>query len=197
LIIALLGPKHSGKTSAGLELARRRGLPFFDLDRLIEERTGQSPRALYRAGPGLFRRAEEEALAGLLKSPAGERGVLAAGGGIIDNPRALDLLFSSGESGRVLVYLAVTAETAWRRIAGPGEDRELPPFLQAESAAASREKHRFLHERRRAAYEALLAGPASIPRIRVDGEGKTPAELAEEIEGLIFSLCLKYGILTL
>jgi shikimate kinase len=163
--IVLLGPKHSGKTSAGKALARRLALAFYDLDLLIQQRTGQSPRALYGGGPVLFRRQEEAALAVLLAEK--DTGVLAAGGGIIDNPPALDLL-----GDHITVALEVSAETAWGRIAGGG--KELPPFLRAETTEASREKHRLLHQGRTGAYRTFA-------RRRLCAEGKSPEEVAGEL----------------
>jgi shikimate kinase len=139
----------------------------------VEERTGQSPRALYRLGPELFRAEEAKALGALLTgNPAPElTGILAAGGGIIDNPRAMALLTGGGH---ITVYLDVSAETAWRRITGNCRDPELPPFLQAGSMDASRHKHRLLHERRSAAYRAAA-------KIIIAAEAKTPAETADEL----------------
>ncbi|MDR1307998.1 MAG: shikimate kinase [Treponema sp.] len=171
--VVLVGPKHSGKTTAGRELALRRGLPFFDLDLLMEERTGRSPRALYGLGPELFRAEETKALAALLAgNPVpGVTGILAAGGGIIDNPGAMALLAGGGH---ITVYLEISAETAWRRITGNRRDPELPPFLRAESPDASRQKHRLLHERRSAAYRAAA-------EIIILAEGKTPGETADEL----------------
>ncbi|MDR0997648.1 MAG: hypothetical protein LBL70_01155, partial [Treponema sp.] len=67
-IILLTGPKHSGKTSAGRALVRLLAektdpaASFIDLDELVEDRTGKSPRALYREGPEIFRKAEADAL---------------------------------------------------------------------------------------------------------------------------------------
>jgi shikimate kinase len=171
-LVVLLGPKHSGKTSTGLELARRLELPFYDLDELIEKRTGQSPRALFNTGPEFFRKEEAAALAELLaggtKLPKGENpGVLAAGGGIIDNPAAMELLQNKNHT---TIYLAVSAETAWRRI----EKGEIPPFLQAETMEKSREKHRLLHERRAGAYEKFA-------KICICAGEKNPSQLVEEI----------------
>jgi shikimate kinase len=176
-LIVLLGPKHSGKTSTGLELARRLALPFYDLDELIEKRTGQSPRNLFVTGPEVFRREEAAALAALLcaggeKSSQEENpGVLAAGGGIIDNPAAMELLQNKSH---ITIYLEVSAETAWRRI----EKGEIPPFLQAENAEKSREKHRLLHERRAGAYREFA-------QIRIPAGEKSPPELAEAIYSII------------
>jgi shikimate kinase len=184
--IILLGPKHAGKTTIGRELAKLLGSSFIDLDELIEVRTGKSPRALYKESPETFRAAEIEALESLLFCPlAGDntagrddapvrgRGipaVIAAGGGIIDNSRARDLLFTAG--GLLLVSLEVSAETAWERVSAAAEQSgELPPFLNTENP---RETHRLLHERRTAAYR-------EIARIRVSEEGRTFDETVQEI----------------
>jgi shikimate kinase len=151
------------------------------LDARIETRTGKSPRTLYREDPGVFRAAETGALRSLCGVPAdvspegaGRPGgavplVVAAGGGIIDNEDALAIL--RGPEFRV-VYLAVSAETAWNRIRGESEKTgELPPFL---NTADPRKTHRRLHERRAAAYGALAD-------LTVQGEGKSPEDIAGEI----------------
>jgi shikimate kinase len=62
-IILLTGPKHSGKSRTGRALAERWEGRFIDLDELIEERTGKTPRTLFKEGPEIFREAEAEALA--------------------------------------------------------------------------------------------------------------------------------------
>jgi shikimate kinase len=172
-IIILTGPKHAGKTSAGRALATLVSGVFTDLDGYIEERTGKSPRTLYQEGCGRFRKAEAEALENLLAESgrAGEPRVIAAGGGLIDNPGALALLERAGAA--ALVYLEVSAETAWDRIAGAAETAGLPPFL---NTANPRKTHRTLHRRRAAAYRRRAA--FSLP-----AEGKSPEEIAAEIAG--------------
>jgi shikimate kinase len=179
--IIIVGPKHSGKTSAGKALARLwegllGGVRFIDLDELVEARTGKSPRLLYRAGPELFREAEAEALRVLFEGDwgedhaaedhaagdraAGDRAagltVVAAGGGLADNREALELLRAKQAAKRaVAVYLEVPVETAWERISAAAEATgELPPFLDT---ANPRETHRLLHERRGRVYRELAA----------------------------------------
>jgi shikimate kinase len=107
--IVLLGPKHSGKTSAGKALALLLSCSFVDLDDYIARRSGKSPRVLYLEGPEIFRKAEAEALAALFESevmiphtreiPSSPsvtevfpKVIIASGGGIVDNPEALALL---------------------------------------------------------------------------------------------------------
>ncbi|MDR0386646.1 MAG: shikimate kinase [Treponema sp.] len=168
-IILITGPKHSGKTSAGRALAALMKASFTDLDELIEEREGKSPRELYREGAGVFRGAEAAALQSLL--PAGKTCiVLAAGGGLCDNPAALELLKSPGIS---VVFLDISVETAWNRVRAAGG---LPPFLDTGNP---RETHRRLHERRSVTYR-------SFAQIRIRAEGKSPEQIASEIVSAVF-----------
>ena len=164
--VFLVGPKHAGKSSAGRALAALSGGRFIDLDEVIAQQNGKSPRLLYVEGEAVFRKAEAEALGSLLAAETGGLWVIAAGGGIIDNPLALALLDSTDIF--LTVYLAVSPETAWERISGEGE---LPPFLKTEDPQAA---HRVLHERRAAAYRRFA-------RLHIAAEGKTPDEIAREI----------------
>jgi phosphatidylglycerol:prolipoprotein diacylglycerol transferase len=188
-IIVLVGPKHSGKTSAGKALAEKLGCPFYDLDACIEQKTGKSPRTLYSEGEAVFRRAEAETLRALLVSMDGNkarldgaapadsradsRAVLAAGGGIIDNPEAFSLLGDS--SFPVLVYLELDAATAWSRISAS----PLPPFLvNGGNGATPRDTHRLLHEKRAKAYKAAAS-------ITIEAGAKRPEAIAGEICDLL------------
>jgi shikimate kinase len=164
-------------------LAPLLGGEFIDLDQRIEEETGKSPRALFKEGPDLFRRAEARALGGLFSAPeTAPCRVIAAGGGLIDNPEAAALLSAeggaNGGTGVVVVYLEVSPETAWERIRRAAEESgELPPFLDTPNP---RETHRRLHRRRGAAYRKAA-------RFILSGEGKSPGALAEELLGLLKS----------
>ncbi|GHV81091.1 hypothetical protein AGMMS49944_28820 [Spirochaetia bacterium] len=182
-ILILTGPKHSGKTSAGRGLANLLGAGFTDLDDLIERQTGKSPRTLYKEGPDVFRLAETRALASILQEivPAVDTMIVAAGGGLIDNPGALELLRRPGPSGvmPVTVYLEVTADTAWERISGAAKATgELPPFLDAENP---RETHAALHARRGAAYREFAS-------FTITAEGKTPDDIGREIAALVIGI---------
>jgi len=171
-LIVLLGPKHSGKTSAGKELAALVSGGFVDLDDYITQKTGKSPRALYIEGPDVFREAEAAALAAAPMASEPETAqcasplVIAAGGGLIDNPEALSLLKKNAAV--VSVFLDVSVKTAWERIKKAGE---LPPFLKTENPE---ETHRSLHERRAAAYRQIAS-------LVIKADGKSPREIAQEI----------------
>ena len=173
-LIVLVGPKHSGKTSAGKELASLLSGSFVDLDDYITQRSGKSPRALYIEGPEVFKKAEAGALAALLEAAFSEPEmaksslplVIASGGGLIDNPDALSFLEKN--TAVTSVFLDISAQTAWERIK---RDGELPPFLKTENPEKT---HRSLHERRAAAYRQFAS-------LVINAEGKSPGEIAEEI----------------
>ncbi|MDR2517403.1 MAG: shikimate kinase [Spirochaetaceae bacterium] len=170
MLIILTGPKHAGKSTAGTLLARRLAGTFTDLDGAMEAETGKTPRALYREGIQIFHAAEARALAAIMDRAQGTEkdGVVAAGGGVCDNPAAMALL----EKGAVfIVYLAVSPETAWERIKKSAEKDGLPPFLDTENPEAV---HRALHERRSKAYRCRAA-------LTVEAGGKSPDDIAAEI----------------
>ena len=171
--IILVGPKHSGKTSAGKALAEILSCGFVDLDELVAQRSGKNPRALYGEGPEIFRKAEAGALAALFKPGTANPPplVLASGGGLVDNPDALSLLEQDRAAGHpqiISVFLNLSAKTAWERIKAAGE---LPPFLKTENP---QETHHSLHERRAAAYRQFAS-------LVINADGKSPQEIAREI----------------
>jgi shikimate kinase len=162
--ILLTGPKHAGKTSTGRALALVWGSDFIDLDELIEQQTGTSPRSLYTQAPERFRNAETQALASLIKAQTVGSQIIAAGGGIIDNEDAMALL---KHPDMLIIYLEVSAATAWKRICqGP-----LPPFLNTDNP---QETHKALHQRRAEAYK-------SHAHITIQAEAKEPQHIAKEI----------------
>jgi len=179
--IFLAGPKHSGKTSVGRELANLLVIPFYDLDQLIEEHAGKNIRELYQTSENLFQQEETAALEiALQKKAVNEKNrgvVLALSGSIIDNPGAMAVLKKvlQESEGHCVVCLEVSAGTAWQRIVSQGE---LPPFLKAETAEASREKHRLLHERRAKGYKKIAS-------FSILAEEKGAATLAAEMAALL------------
>ncbi|MCL2185313.1 MAG: shikimate kinase [Treponema sp.] len=161
--IILTGPKHSGKTSAGKALASLFSCDFIDLDDLITKKTGKTPRQLFIEGQSVFQKAEAEAASTLMTQ--NRFFIIAAGGGIIDNSEAIAAIKNSGTT---MIYLNISANLAWSRIAAGGE---LPPFLQTENP---QETHRALHERRAAGY-------VQIADIIIDVDGKSPEQIAQMV----------------
>ena len=165
--ILIAGPKHSGKSKAACALGKITGAETADLDELVERQTGKKVRALFREDPEVFMQAEARALGSLVQTAKSETlRIIAAGGGLIDNPQAMALLLQHKEIS--IVYLDVSPETAWRRIGAAGE---LPPFLDTENPG---ETHLALHKRRATAYKALA-------HFTVYAENKSAEEIALEI----------------
>jgi shikimate kinase len=208
-VVIIVGPKHSGKTSAGLALAkllsaaRQRGRKkrpgkgadglrraadsaeprFVDLDELIERRTGKSPRTLYREGRDIFHAAEAGALASLIGEAAVPPSGRAAAPVIAAGGGIIDneqaLALIKNTPGAVTVYLDVPAGAAWARIEASARRDGELPPFL--KTENPKETHRALHERRAAAYR-------NFARITVEAGGKSPEEIAEEISSLLDDL---------
>ena len=107
--IFLIGPMGAGKTTVGKRLAQELGLPFFDSDRVIEERTGASiPLIFDIEGEAGFRRREAAVIDELTRL---ERVVLATGGGAVVTPENRDHLRSRG----AVVYLEASVDKQLER----------------------------------------------------------------------------------
>lgn len=80
LKIVLVGYMGSGKSTIGTSLAKELNLPFFDLDRLIEQETGHSISEIFALkGEIWFRKKEHEVLTNFLNTH--NKFVLSFGGG--------------------------------------------------------------------------------------------------------------------
>lgn len=114
--IVLVGAPGSGKSTVGSLLAERLGLPFADVDVVIEQRAGRSISSIFADdGEPVFRQLEEATTAELLEQP----GVLALGGGAVLSPATRSAL-----GGHRVVWLQVSAATAVQRV-GLNEARPL------------------------------------------------------------------------
>jgi XRE family aerobic/anaerobic benzoate catabolism transcriptional regulator len=92
--IALIGLRGGGKSTLGALLAERLGVPFIELDREIERRSGASLSEIFDMfGQETFRRAEREAFDEILHQH--KTFVLATGGSIVTEPGTLEVLLSS------------------------------------------------------------------------------------------------------
>lgn len=114
--IALIGAPGSGKSTVGPRLAERLGVPFTDVDALIERRDGRLIREIFAEdGEPAFRAIERDTTIELL----GGDGVVSLGGGAPLTPEVADAL---GDV--TTVWLQVDAHNAARRI-GLDEGRPL------------------------------------------------------------------------
>jgi shikimate kinase len=117
--VFLLGFMGSGKSSLGKKLARKLAVPFIDLDRKIEEEEGRSIPAIFASkGEAYFRERERAQLQEII---AGEKAVIALGGGTPCREENLQLIREKGSS----VYLKVPAERLIGRLRQKKEGRPL------------------------------------------------------------------------
>ena len=92
--IALIGLRGGGKSTLGRLLAERLDVPFIELDREIERRSGATLSEIFDMfGQETFRRAEREALDDVLGQH--QNFVIATSGSIVTEPGTLELLLAS------------------------------------------------------------------------------------------------------
>ncbi len=123
-MIVLMGIKHSGKTILGKMTAKALNLPFLDLDDLLEEQYSKdrlfSFRELYmKLGETGFRELEIKAINSISMN---KEGILALGGGTIENIRAMERV----KKAALLVFLDTEEEVLYKRIKKNG----FPSFLE-------------------------------------------------------------------
>ena len=115
--IFLIGPMGAGKTTIGRQLARELKMPFYDSDRVIEERTGANiPLIFDLEGEEGFRKREARAIDDLSQR---DGIVLATGGGAIVDPQNRSHLGARG----FVIYLHTTVD---QQLARTRKGRERP-----------------------------------------------------------------------
>lgn len=137
MLFYLIGFMGSGKTYSGRRLAERLGIPFFDLDQLIEDAAGMSIPIIFKQyGEDYFRRLEQEALHATAELHAA---VISTGGGapcFFDN---MDWMNRHGTS----IYLRTPPEILARRLMPerahrpllqPYDEDTLPGFIESKLA---------------------------------------------------------------
>ena len=155
----------SGKSIVGAILARRLAYAFVDLDEELASQLGLSIGEIFeRLGEDRFR--EEERLL-LARRCAGDRQVIACGGGVVTTPANRDQLRL-----QTTIYLQASPETLAQRV-GAGSDR---PLLKAK-APIIRRLADLLEER-----EALYRG---VSQLAIRTDGRHPAALADELLQLL------------
>jgi shikimate kinase len=164
--IALIGMMGSGKTQAGLALAKI--LPryeFVDLDSAIEKSQGKTiPEIFALHGEAYFRSAETEVLKNIVqRSPL----ILSTGGGVVLSSANAQLL----RENCVCVYLKALPETVLERV-GMASNR---PLLKNLSEPEKLLKIKALLEERAVLYQA-------IAHLELETEGQTALGVAQQIK---------------
>ena len=138
MLITLIGYRGSGKTTVAAALAAKLGWSWVDADAVIEDRAGKTIREIFAAeGEPGFRRREAHVLTELL---AGERLVVAAGGGAILDPETRRRMKTAGP----VVWLKASPAVLARRIAADPVTAQRRPNL---AGGGDAEIERLLAER--------------------------------------------------
>ncbi|MEK7790737.1 MAG: shikimate kinase [Deltaproteobacteria bacterium] len=133
--LVFIGPPGSGKSTVGEAVAKRRRIPFFDLDRMIEETYQVSIETLFKQNKeSYFRLLETQCLETFVKRPKPSAYVLATGGGAVVLEKNRMLLKRLGK----WVYLKASVETLFERVNGrpifQGKSEEGLRFLLSQRA---------------------------------------------------------------
>jgi len=125
-VIALLGLRGAGKTTIGRRLAKRRRVPFVELDKKIEQAADLSLGELFTLhGEDYYRRLEREVLQDVLAE--GRPMILATGGGLVASPDTFAMLRRSATT----VWLRASPEDHWNRVVRQGDRRPMADHPQA------------------------------------------------------------------
>ena len=118
--IALIGLRGGGKSTLGALLAERIHVPFIELDREIERRSGASLSEIFDMfGQETFRRAEREALDDVLRQH--KSFVIATSGSIVTEPGTLEILLSSCFT----VWVRAEPQDHMKRVMAQGDMRPM------------------------------------------------------------------------
>jgi XRE family aerobic/anaerobic benzoate catabolism transcriptional regulator len=118
--VVLLGMRGAGKSTIGPLLARALEVPFLELDEMVEDEAGMSSAQIFELqGESFFRRLEREALARFLAGQT--KAVVAAGGGIVNDPESVSLLRRHA----ITVWLKAAPEDHWERVLVQGDRRPM------------------------------------------------------------------------
>jgi shikimate kinase len=164
--IALIGMMGSGKTQAGLALAKLLpGYELVDLDRAIEKSLGKTISEVFMAqGEAYFRSKETDVLKNVSqRSPL----ILSTGGGVVLNKANAQLL----RENFVCVYLKALPETVLERV-GLASNR---PLLKNLSEPEKLLKIKALLNERAALYQA-------IAHLEVQTDSQTAEGVAQQIK---------------
>jgi XRE family aerobic/anaerobic benzoate catabolism transcriptional regulator len=118
--IALIGLRGGGKSTLGSLLAEHMDVPFIELDREIERRSGASLSEIFDMfGQETFRRAEREALDDVLRQH--KCFVIATSGSIVTEPGTLEILLSSCFT----VWVRAEPQDHMKRVMAQGDMRPM------------------------------------------------------------------------
>ncbi len=155
----------SGKSVTAERLAAKLGLPWTDMDALIEKRAGRLIPDIFSVdGETRFRELESSALESL---DAGRAEIVATGGGIVTRPQNIAWMKKNGK----IVYLESSVETLFKRTRRAANR----PLL---SGADPKESLQRIFLERKTLYETSAD-------LKIVTDGKTADQVAAEIQTVL------------
>ena len=119
-IVALIGLRGAGKSTAGERLAKSLRRPFVELDGLIEEEAGLGLDEIFALhGESYYRRLEREVLSRFVAES--REAVLATGGSLVTERSTFELLKSSA----ITIWLKARPELHLERVIAQGDRRPM------------------------------------------------------------------------
>lgn len=120
VIVALVGLRGAGKTAIGQRVAARLGVPFHEVDAVVEGAAGLRLGEIFEYhGPARYRELERQALVSLLGSPGGL--VMATGGSLVTASESWELLRRSART----VWLEASPASHLGRVEAQGDFRPM------------------------------------------------------------------------
>jgi len=160
--IALIGLRGAGKSTLGAMLAKELGVPFIELDRLIEQASGVSLSVIFDLyGQSGFRRLERQCLEEILERHPGF--VLSTGGSLVSEHATFERLLATCFT----IWLRATPEDHMQRVIAQGDMRPM-----AENRESMSDLRRILSGREPLYREADIA---------IETSGHTPNESLKEL----------------
>lgn len=160
--VAFIGLRGAGKSTLARMLAEQRGVPFFELAKVIEQEAGAELSEIFSLyGQAAYRRYEKRALESVVAQH--EAFVLVPGGGIVSEPANFDLLLTSCFT----IWLRASPEEHMARVLAQGDYRPMNGNQEA------------MEDLKR-----ILAGRSAMyskADVTIDTSGKTVEESFEEI----------------
>jgi XRE family transcriptional regulator, aerobic/anaerobic benzoate catabolism transcriptional regulator len=126
--IALVGLRGAGKSTLGKKLATHLGVPFVELNRVVEQEYGASvPLLIEMSGLNTFRRYERECLERVIAEHNAV--VIATAGGIVSNPDTYALLLRRTRT----IWIKAQPNEHMRRVMEQGDFRPMAQNREAMS----------------------------------------------------------------
>jgi shikimate kinase len=167
--IFLCGFMGAGKSTIGKRLAERLDVSFLDLDDYIEKEAGKEiPKIFEKEGETEFRRLERQSLLKLIRN---YQGVIALGGGSLQNQHIVDHIKLNG----LLIFIETPFSVILERITG---QKNRPLLLNEQGNVKDKE---ILKEELKTLYEQRLSYYRQAELSIVNDEKQEPKNMVDSL----------------